>query len=414
MSMRHLSNFVLVPLLLALGCGGPAEKNEADDDGKADDPPATADADPATGKGTPVDDGSPKLAVVKGDFGKLADGTAIEQYTLTNTRGTKVGVITYGAIGTGVHLPDRDGKVANVTLHHDDMAEWEANPSYFGAVVGRYGNRIAEGKFTLDDTEYQVAKNEDRGTGEPFQLLHGGERGFDKRVWTAEEIKGADTVGVKLTYVSADGEEGFPGEVTASVEYTLNEKNELRLEYTGTTTKPTVINLTNHCYWNLAGAGSGNVLDQVLELNCDQYVPVDPNTLIPTGELKDVEGTPFDFTEPKPIGAGVENLGEGFDHCFVVNGEPGTLRHVATATDPEWGRTMTVESTEPGVQFYCGNHLKGAEDTANNGYVQHAGFCLETNHFPNSPNEPEFPSTVLRPGETYTQTTVHRFGVVKE
>lgn len=391
--------------LLSLGCGGGDDK---EDGGKKDDPGKGGHTAHSghDGDDDPDGGGAPELAVTKAEYGQLADGTAIDQYTLTNSKGTKVGIITWGAIVTGVHLPDKDGKVANVTLHFDDMAGWEKNPSYFGAIAGRYANRIAEGKFTLDDTEYQVTKNE-----RDIQLLHGGTMGFDKRVWTAEEVKADDMVGVRLTYVSADGEEGFPGELTAHVEYQLTEENELRIEYEATTDKPTVVNLTNHCYWNLAGVDSGDVLPQVLELNCDKYLPVDEN-LIPTGELKAVEGLPFDFREAKPIGAGIQNLGDGFDHCFVVNGKAGELRHVASATDPESGRTMIIESTEPGVQFYTGNHFKGGDE--NNGYGQHQGFCLETNHYPNSPNEPDFPSTVLRPGETYRQTTVHRFGLVEE
>ncbi len=362
------------------------------------------------GTDTEPDDAAPKLAVVKSEFGKLSEeagGATIDLYTLTNTKGLEVGVITYGALLTGVHAPDKDGNVANLVLQHEDMAGWQKNPSYFSCTVGRYANRIEAGKFTIDGTEYQVTVNEEaRGN-----MLHGGAKGFDKQVWSAQPIEQEEAVGVELKYTSADGEEGFPGELTTTVRYLLDESNQLTMEYEAETTKPTPVNLTNHCYWNLAGADSGNVLDQVLQLSCDAYLEVNEN-LIPTGDVQDVEDRPpFDFREAKPIGAGIENLGDGFDHCFVVNGEAGTLRHVATVTDPESGRTMTIESTEPGVQFYTANHLSGKPE--NNGYGQHQGFCLECNHYPNSPNVPEFPSTILKPGETYSQKTVHTFGLVE-
>lgn len=402
---RSLSIPVLFVFLGALGCGG---GDDADTKKKDDDEKTTKKSDDADDKD---DTDTGKLSVTKSDFGKLSDGTAIDLYTLTNSKGLTVEVINWGATIIGVHVPGKDGETANVTLHFDDIAGWESNPSYFGVVAGRYANRIAEGKFTLDDTEYEVTRNEQRDFDEPIQLLHGGAKGFDKQVWTAEPIEEEGTVGVALTYVSADGEEGFPGELTATVKYTLNDDNELGLEYEATTDKPTVVNLTNHCYWNLAGAGSGPVLDQMLELSADKYLPVAPDTLIPTGELKDVAETPYDFTEAKQIGQGVA-LVDGIDNCYVVNGEAGTLRHVATLTDPESGRTMTVESTEPGVQVYTADHLDGGD--ANNGYQKNAGLCLETNHFPDSPNQPDFPTTVLRPGETYTQKTVHHFGLVEE
>jgi aldose 1-epimerase len=345
------------------------------------------------------------LDVKTDHFGNLPDGRAVTRYRLENAKGVSIAIIDYGGIITEVNVPDREGKTANINLGFDNLEGYLGRHPYFGALIGRYGNRIAGGTFTLDGQTYTLAKN--NGPNH----LHGGEVGFDKRLWTSEPVKRDDAVGVKLRYVSPDGEEGYPGELTVTVVYTLNNDNELRIEYEATTTKATPVNLTNHAYWNLAGEGRGTILDHLITLHCDKYLPVEA-TLIPTGELKPVQGTPMDFTSPRKIGERIDQVGgnpQGYDHCYVVNGEAGTLRPTAKVVEETSGRTMEVFTTEPGVQFYTGNFLDGSE--ANGGYPQHGGFCLEAQKFPNSPNEPSFPNSILRPGETYRQTTLHRFSV---
>ena len=344
-------------------------------------------------------------------FGTTKGGEAVEIYTLENGRGLRARVMTYGAIIVSLEVPDRDGHPANVTLNRETLADYEEKTYGFGSLIGRYANRIAKGKFSLDGKEYTLALN----GGENH--IHGGVKGFDKRVWKAEPFQGADIAGVKLTYVSADGEEGYPGTLHCTVAYSLNRQNEWKMDYTATTDKPTVVNLCNHAYWNLAGAQSGTALDHLLTVNADQYLPADA-TLIPTGEIASVAGTPLDFRSPHVIGERIGQIRErqfrgGYDHCLVVKrSKPGELVSCARLVDPRSGRTMEVLTTAPGVQIYSANFPDGAI-TGPKGYAypSHAGFCLETQAFPDSPNKPQFPSAVLRPGGTYRATTIHRFTI---
>ncbi len=347
-----------------------------------------------------------KPSIVKSSFGMTKDGTEVFRFTCTNANGVVVKLITYGATLISVETPDRDGKLANITLGFPTLDGYLQRHPYFGSTVGRYGNRIAGGKFSIDGQEYTLATN--NGPNH----LHGGIKAFDAVVWNAEEVKSDDAVGVKFTYRSADGEEGYPGNLDATVTYTLTNDNQLKIDYTATTDKATVVNLTNHAYWNLAGAGSGDVLKQELMLAADKYLPIN-ETSIPTGELADVQGTVMDFTTTQPIGSRIAELQpghtKGYDHCYVVRGEPGTLRLAARVKDPASGRVMEVHTTEPGIQLYTGNFLSG--EPSSGGFKQHDAFCLETQHFPDSPNKPAFPSTLLRPGDTYRSTTVHKFSV---
>jgi aldose 1-epimerase len=343
-----------------------------------------------------------QMSVQSEPLGETPGGEPIQGYFLTNRNGLRVTVIDYGAIITSVHVPDRDDQFENVTLGFPAYEGYFENAPYFGAVCGRYANRIAGGKFTLDGTEYQLATNN------PPNHLHGGVRGFNHRVWTAKPNQTEEAVSVELSYTSPDGEEGYPGTVQATVVYSLTKDDELKMEYTATTDKSTPINLTNHCYWNLAGEGT--VLEHDLTLNCDKYLPVDA-TAIPTGDLADVQGTPMDFRESLPIGAHIDQVEGGYDHCYVVRDWDRSLKLAARVFHVESGRGMEVYTTEPGVQLYTGNFLDGTERSG--GHEKHAGFCLECQHFPDSPNRPEFPNTILKPGETYKQTTVHKFAVVE-
>ncbi|MEU4159530.1 aldose epimerase family protein [Actinoplanes sp. NPDC026670] len=344
-------------------------------------------------------------------FGELADGTGIEKWTLTNSGGVSVSILTWGATIQTVLVPDRDGNLGNVTLGFADLAGY-TDPAYlagnpfFGATIGRYANRIANGGFTLDGESYKLAQNEGQTT------LHGGSHGFDQRVWAAAEVAN----GVRMSYTSADGEQGFPGTVQVSVTFTLDERNALRLDYEAGTDRATVVALTNHAYWNLSGEGAGTAENHLLRIDAEHYTPVDA-TLIPTGEIAPVAGTPFDFREFHPIGERIRGehpqlgLGRGYDHNYVLNEGVG-LRTAAVVRDPASGREMTIETTEPGLQFYSGNFLDGKlRGGAGLTYRQGDAFALETQHFPDSPNQPEFPSTVLRPGETYRSTTTHVFAI---
>jgi aldose 1-epimerase len=360
---------------------------------------------PAKPDNEPVTQGEGKMSIEKQPYGKTPDGTEVDQYTLTNANGLKVKIITYGATITAVEVPDRNGKLANVTLYCDSLEDYASQTAYFGAAVGRYANRIAKGKFTLDGKEYTLATN----NGENH--LHGGLKGFDKCVWQAEPVEGDGQVSVVFSLVSPDGDEGYPGQLKATVIYALTNDDELKMQYTATTDKPTVVNLTNHAYWNLAGAGSGDVLGHELMLNADQFLPVDAG-LIPLGELQPVENTPMDFTTPKTIGSRLEHVEGGYDHCYVLKQEqPGEMSLAARVVEPSSGRVMEIHTTQPAIQFYTGNFLDGKITAGGVAYQKHAGFCLETQHYPDSPNQPEFPSTVLRPGETYRQVTVHKFSV---
>ncbi len=339
------------------------------------------------------------MTIERSDYGKTADGRSVDLFTLTNRHGNVVKLTNYGAIIVSVEVPDRDNNLANVNLGFPSLDGYLQRHPYFGSTVGRFCNRIAGGKFSLDGKTYTLVVN--NGPNH----LHGGTVGFDKLLWDAEEIRESERVGVRFSVVSPDGQEGYPGTLTVTTETTWNDANELTYTFKATTDQPTVLNLTNHAYWNLAGAGVGDILNHQLELACDEFLSVD-DTLIPTGEIVSVEGTPLDFREPRRIGERIELLPatKGYDHCYVVRGEAGKLRRCGLVKDPGSGRVMEVLTTQPGVQFYTGNHLGG-------GYSPHAGFCLETQHYPDSPNRPEFPTTRLNPGETFEETTVHRFSV---
>jgi len=366
---------------------------------------------PAEMTSSPAPRSETKMTIDKQTYGKTPDGTEVDQYTLADAKGLRVKIITYGAMITSVEVPDRDGKPANVTLHRDSLKDYLAGHPFFGCAVGRYANRIAKGKFTLDGHEYTLATN--NGPNH----LHGGNKGFDKYVWKAEPVEGDGFVGVKFSHVSPDGDEGYPGELKATVIYTLSNDNELKMDYTATTDKPTVVNLTNHAYWNLAAPGgypgSGDVLGHELTLNADRYLPVDAG-LIPLGELKPVKGTPMDFTQPKTIGSRIEQIEGGYDHCYVLNKKEGEkLSLAARVVEPKSGRTMEIYTTQPAIQLYTGNFLDGTVTGGGVAYQKHFALCLETEHYPDSPNRPEYPSTVLRPGETYHEVTVHKFSVQK-
>lgn len=346
--------------------------------------------------------------VSKQSFG-TADGQNVDLYTLKNRNGMEAKIMTYGGIVVSLTAPDKNRKFADVVLGLKDLDTYLKGHPYFGAVVGRYGNRIAKGRFTLNGVEYKLAVN----NGENH--LHGGIKGFDKVVWTAQEQKSAAGPAVKMTYLSKDGEEGYPGNLSVTMVYTLTNKNELRIDYTATTDKDTVLNLTHHSYFNLAGEGNGDILNHRVMLNASRFTPTDAGS-IPTGELRNVTGTPFDFLKPTAIGARINQdyeqlkLGNGYDHNYVVNGRMGTLRRAARVTEPTSGRAMEVWTTEPGVQLYTGNFLDGTL-TGKSGkvYQRRYGFCLETQHYPDSPNHPTFPTTTLKKGATLRSTTIYRF-----
>jgi aldose 1-epimerase len=354
-----------------------------------------------------------EMSVTQEVYGKLPDGTQIDQYTLCNAHGLKVKIINYGAIMTAVETPDRNGHVENITLHRDALADYreldkdgKATTPYFGATVGRYANRIAKGRFTLEGKQYQLAVNNGPNA------LHGGLKGFDKVVWKAEPFKTPGTVGVLFSYTSPDGEEGYPGTLQAKVTYSLTDQDELKMDYEAATDKTTVVNLTNHNYWNLAGAGRGDILQHELTINADRFLPVD-STLIPLGEAKPVEGTAMDFTSPKTMGRDMGEVEGGYDHCYVLTRKGDDLSLAARVVEPASGRVMEIYTTQPAIQFYGGNFLDGTIRGGGKTYQKHYGFCLETEHYPDSPNHPAYPSTVLKPGETYKQSTVHKFSVQK-
>jgi aldose 1-epimerase len=354
-----------------------------------------------------------RASVEQKPYGKMPDGTAVDQFILTNKNGMVVKIITYGGIITEIHVPDKEGNLADVCLGHDSLEGYLAGHPYFGALIGRVGNRIAKGKFTLDGKEYSLFINNGPNS------LHGGKEGFDKKVWQVlSRIEEPNNVGLKLRYISKDGEEGYPGTLTTQVTYTLTDSNELKIEYHATTDKATPLNLTNHSYFNLTGAKE-DILGHELQLNCDKFTPTD-DTLIPTGEIKSVTGTPLDFTKMTPIGARIKELydgpGKGYDYNMVLKPDPrmgprALPNFCAKVKEPTSGRVMEVSTTEPGVQFYTGNFLEG-KDKGKGGvvYQRHWGFCLEAQHFPDSVNHPNFPNAILRPGEVYTQTTVYKFG----
>ena len=345
-------------------------------------------------------------------FGTLPDGRVADQYTLKNANGMEVKISNYGGVITHLTAPDKDGKFEDIVLGFDSLAGYFAPPPYFGAIIGRYGNRIAKGKFTLDGKEYNLAKN----NGENH--LHGGLVGFDKVLWNTEAIEGEESA-LKLTYISKDGEEGYPGNLNVTVIYTLQKDNSLKIEYAATTDKATVINLTNHSYFNLSGFKK-DVLDQEVTLNADRYLPVDKG-LIPTGELRSVTGNVFDFTKPTVIGKGINEvkdeqikLGGGYDHAWILNKKGNELSLAATVLEKMSGRKMEVLTTEPAIQFYTGNFLDGKlTGKGNVKYVKRFALCLETEHYPDSPNQSAFPTVVLKPNEKYSTTTVYKFSVEK-
>ncbi|MGW6733082.1 aldose epimerase family protein [Streptomyces sp. NPDC055013] len=353
----------------------------------------------ATGGRTPV----------KALFGKLADGTKVHSWSLANG-GTRMKVLSYGGVVQSLEIPDRRGRLANVSLGFDNIEDYAAKSPYFGALIGRYGNRIGKGRFTLDGKAYQVNVNDGENS------LHGGAQGFDKRVWDVEPFTKGSDVGLHLYYTSVDGEMGYPGTLKVKVTYTLTKHGDWRIDYAATTDKATVVNLTSHVYWNLAGEGSGTIENHQLKIDASRYTPVDSG-LIPTGQLAPVTGTPFDFRRAKAIGEDLREphqqllYGKGIDHNWVLDkGISPRPEWIATLKDPSSGRTLRMATTEPGLQFYSGNFLDGTlVGTSGRTYRQGDALCLETQHFPDSPNKPSFPSTVLRPGQTYRSTTVHSF-----
>ena len=346
-------------------------------------------------------------------FGKTNDGTPVEQYILRNSHGMQATVITYGATLQALQVPDKHGKLDDIVLGFDDVQGYQKGTAYFGATIGRFGNRLADGAFELDGKRYQVPQND------KTNALHGGTQGFDKKVWKATETKDKDSVGVTLTYLSADGEMGFPGNLTTEVTYRLTDSNELRIDYKASTDKPTVLNLTNHSYFNLAGAGNGDILKQVATLHASHYTPVTAK-LIPTGELAPVAGTPMDFTQPTAIGQHIkadhpqlkfaEEQQGGFDFNWALDTKGDVSKLAAEVSDPQSGRHLQLYTNEPGVQFYTSNFLDGTVKGKGGKVYPHWGaFTLETQHYPDSPNQPNFPSTRLDPGQTYTQSVVLKF-----
>jgi len=370
----------------------------------------TAGSAPAT---VPAQQGRPTTPSISRElFGTMPDGTPVHIYTLRNSFATTVRILTYGGILQSIEVPDCRGNRANVTLGFDNLTDYlERNP-YFGCIAGRYANRIAGGRFALGGVSHQLPRNEGPNH------LHGGDAGFDKRVWTvAGEFTDHDTVGLTLSYTSPDGEENYPGTLHTTVGYTLTNSNEIRIDYRATTDAPTIVNLTNHAYVNLAGEGSGSILDHSLEIKASRYTPVD-ETLVPTGELASVAGTPLDFRAPTRIGERIRDghpqlvIGRGYDHNYVLDRHGADLELAARLIEPASGRVLSVYTTEPGIQFYSGNFLDGTlVGTSGRGYRQGDGLALETQHFPDSPNHLDFPSTVLRPGEEYHSTTVYQFSV---
>ncbi len=355
-----------------------------------------------------------KASLKKESFGKTTDGQEVELYTLSNANGIETEIATYGGIVVSIKVPDRNGKIDDVALGFDTLDGYLKGHPFFGALVGRYSNRIGKAKFTLNGKEYKLAVNNGENT------LHGGTKGFDKVVWKAKPVTAKDGVALELSYLSKDGEEGYPGNLSVKVIYTLTNNNELKVDYSATTDQDTVVNLTNHSYFNLAGQGNGDILGHQIQINADRFTPVDSG-LIPTGELRSVKSTPFDFTQLTAIGARVNQddeqlkLGKGYDHNFVINGKAGTLRLAAKVVEPTTGRVMEVSTTEPGVQLYIGNFLDGSlKGKEGKVYNARYGFCLETQHFPDSPNKPDFPTTVLKKGGRYQTTTVYKFSTDKK
>ena len=381
---------LLAALVLTLAYGAAACKKEA-----------------VTPGAKTAEQGDAAMKTKREHFGRLADGTAVEIFTLTNASGLEARIMTYGAILVSLKVPDRNGVMADVNLGFDSLAGYLGTHPYFGAVIGRYANRIAKARFSLDGVEYRLAANNNGN------CLHGGIKGFDKVVWKAEPVKVAYGTGVKLTYLSKDMEEGFPGDLSVTVVYTLTDANELEIRYEATTDKATPVNLTNHAYWNLKGEGQGDVLGHRLQIEADKITAVDSAAnLIPTGEILPVAGTPFDFTSPHAVGERIAKVEGGYDHNFVLRSGGGALALAARVEEPVSGRILEIWTDQPGIQLYTGNFLDGTViGKGGKAYGKHFAFCLETQHFPDSPNQPDFPTTILRPGQTYRTVTVHKFSV---
>jgi aldose 1-epimerase len=350
-----------------------------------------------------------KATVQKSEYGKLSDGTAVDLYTLTNANGVVCKIITYGGIVTELHVADKDGKMADVVLGCPDLKTYEAGHPFFGAITGRVANRIANAKFTLDGKEYQLDANNGAHS------LHGGKKGFDKHVWHGEAVDARHGAAVRFTRTSPDGEEGYPGNLKVAVTYTLTDKDELRIDYEATTDRATPVNLTNHSYFNLAGHDSGTVLEQEMMIAADKYTP-GSETLVPTGKIEPVEGTPFDFTRPTIIGSRFKQLKDkptGYDLNYALNAAGKLSVLAARARDPKSGRVLEMYTTEPGVQFYTSNFLEKQKGKAGATYRQHAAFCLEAQHYPDAVHHDNFPSIILKPGDTYRQTTIYKFSVAR-
>lgn len=352
----------------------------------------------------------PKPTMTKAPFGKLADGTAVDIYTLANSKGFEARITNYGGIVVSLKTPDKAGKLDDVVLGFDNLDGYLKTHPFFGALAGRYANRIAKGQFKLGDKTYKLFVNNGPNS------LHGGKVGFDKKLWTGKDVSTDKAAGLELSYLSKDGEEGYPGNLNVTVTYWVTNDNELKIDYAATTDKETVLNITNHSYFNLAGAGNGDILKHEVMINADSVTAVDA-TLIPTGDIKPVAGTPLDFTKPMVIGARIDDTkdqqmlyGKGYDHNFVLNGKGDTVALAARVTEPTTGRVLEVLTDQPGVQLYTGNFLDGTL-TGKGGkvYPRRSGFCLETQHYPDSPNHPNFPTTALKPGEQYKSTTVFKF-----
>jgi aldose 1-epimerase len=352
--------------------------------------------------GKSVVEGKQGMSIVKERFGQTPDDKQADLYSLTNANGLKAKVTNFGAILVSMEVPDKNGNLTDVTLGYDTLDRYIKRSNFFGATVGRYANRIGGARFVLNGTEYKLTANS--GSNH----IHGGTKGFNAVVWDAKEIKTENSVGVTMSYLSKDSEEGYPGNLKCTVMYAITNNNELIINYEAETDKTTIVNLTNHSYWNLAGQGNGDVLGHELMIDADKYTVFDKG-LIPTGEIRSVKGTPLDFTQPMTIGSRIAEAG-GYDHNYVLNSGGGKLALCARVYEPNSGRVMEVYTTEPGVQLYTANSFNGSlTGKAGKAYIKHAGFCLETQHFPDSPNKPNFPSVVLEPGKVYTSTTAHRF-----
>jgi aldose 1-epimerase len=399
MKNRNVRNTLL--LFAGLGLGASALPGCSESNRKAE----------STTTETTQTNDTTSMTIQKQSFGQTKEGTEVQLYTLKNQAGMQVQITNYGAIVTSILTPDKTGKVGDVVLGFDSVGGYTSDAylksgPYFGAIVGRFGNRIAKGKFTIDGQQYTLATN--NGANH----LHGGIKGFDKVVWQAEEVPGQNAL--KLTYLSKDGEEGYPGNLTTTVTYTLTDDNELRIDYEATTDKATPVNLTNHSYFNLGAGQAEDALQHILMINADRYTVVDA-TLIPTGELRPVKGTVMDFTIPTAIGARIKEVEGGYDHNYVLKDADGTMKLAASVYEPTSGRFMEVHTTEPGIQFYSGNFLDGSlTGKGNTTYKKHYGFCLETQHFPDAPNQPKFPSTILKPGDTYRTSTAYKFSVKEQ